>query len=101
MKHTNKKSLCFCAEVEEYLPLRYDLKLKKYVPSDPSDEWETWEEHYFEDSPPYTLSIGSHSCSITTHWRHPSEAEFEDSDEICFYCAKKMLKIKQKRESFI
>ena len=95
MKHINKDSLCFCKEVEQYLSIKYDLKLNKYVPSDPSDEGEEWEEHYFEGSPPFTVSIGSHDCSVTTHWRHPSETEFGDIDDVCYYWAKEIIKNNQ------
>ena len=50
-------------------------------------------EHYA--SPPFTVSIGSHDCSVTTHWRHPSETEFGDIDDVCYYCAKEIIKNNQ------
>jgi len=32
---------------------------------------------------------------VTNHWRHPSETEFGDIDNVCYYCAKKIIKNNQ------
>ena len=96
VKHINKNELCFCDEIEDGARLKYDLKLDKYVPRNPSDEQETWEEYWFpQGSPPFTVTLSSYYSHYTQYWKHPSETDYADTTELCFYCAKRLIKNSQ------